>query len=650
MPTTTARSASHDSTKSSWAANAVLCLVVISCAAPSVTAQTTLEVVWGSVPTTSALGAVPRGCSCLSGNSPCTEFDCTCVCDLTAGSCDTNCCCDTECTAAEIARFTAADACLPDGPKESTTTYCTDLSKEALFGSINPKFRMVEVKQDSVVDDLMCVAVDNNPSKGSFFTDDGTGTTALLDAATGISTFETTPRTSTVSTASLYEVSDVVGAAELSGASLVPTGGGQLFVPRTGDSGACVDSSAVLFDIEQTASSCTRVLSGTWAERCASLDATNYITNLRVAKAPNSQVNDASTYVSITVSSAQDKSPTGVLTARGDLVNIASSLQQDRPWCSNAVVEIAYTFTHDGEGHVSAASATLVLGNVTVDGSFTTLQQKFSVAWATAAAVTTSLEAGNVIPRAMSGNPGYIAGKSVLAGVLASDPSGSGKQAINAYVDGLLLNDCAGAMTVPVTFGDSTTFGCTLTLTEAQLETYCTDKTQLANFGFTPTYVGAFGNADPLQTAEWVEVEKSVPAALSTVWQASSRSCSGIAVGLNVEFLTGEVGEVGNPQSKIIAARAQYATDTWTFKSRSSTQKFTIQSTVSFVPKAATDTKEYVPPAPPVLPELPNDLFYPFTLSPASGAGNRLGGVVAGAHVLVAVAVACVLAIVGTSL
>jgi len=116
-----------------------------------------------------------------------------------------------QCTAAEIARFTAADACLPDGPKESTTTYCTDLSKEALFGSINPKFRMVEVKQDSVVDDLMCVAVDNNPSKGSFFTDDGTGTTALLDAATGISTFETTPRTSTVSTASLYEVSDVVG-------------------------------------------------------------------------------------------------------------------------------------------------------------------------------------------------------------------------------------------------------------------------------------------------------------------------------------------------------------------------------------------------------------------------------------------------------
>ena len=107
---------------------------------------------------------------------------------------------------------------------------------------------------------------------------------------------------------------------------MVPTGGGQLFVPRTvrspcvhhgrasritayahlvaddqGDSGACVDSSAVLFDIEQTASSCTRVLSGTWAERCASLDATNYITNLRVAKAPNSQVNDASTYVSITV-------------------------------------------------------------------------------------------------------------------------------------------------------------------------------------------------------------------------------------------------------------------------------------------------------------------------------------------------------------
>ena len=35
--------------------------------------------------------------------------------------------------------------------------------------------------------------------------------------------------------------------------------------------------------------------------------------------------------------------------------------------------------------------------------------------------------------------------------------------------------------------------------------------------------------------------------------------------GLNIRFLTADVGELGNPQRKIVAAQAAYSLDTWQF-------------------------------------------------------------------------------------
>lgn len=70
---------------------------------------------------------------------------------------------------------------------------------------------MIVDAQDSVVDDLMCVAVDNNPSKGSFFTDPGAGSVALFDAATGLHSFKQPARSAAVSTSSFYEIGDAVG-------------------------------------------------------------------------------------------------------------------------------------------------------------------------------------------------------------------------------------------------------------------------------------------------------------------------------------------------------------------------------------------------------------------------------------------------------
>jgi len=82
---------------------------------------------------------------------------------------------------------------------------------------------------------------------------------------------------------------------------------GRVCVPCTlcvlvgqGGSGSCFDANTVPFAQDVPSSSCVRVLSGTSADRCASLDVSDFLTNLRIAKAPNSQISDVSTYVTVT--------------------------------------------------------------------------------------------------------------------------------------------------------------------------------------------------------------------------------------------------------------------------------------------------------------------------------------------------------------
>jgi hypothetical protein len=68
---------------------------------------------------------VPPSCDCWEtgrGDSDCEVFDCTCICDLTAGECDHNCCCDKECNEAQRQRFDAIQACLPEGAQNGEIT------------------------------------------------------------------------------------------------------------------------------------------------------------------------------------------------------------------------------------------------------------------------------------------------------------------------------------------------------------------------------------------------------------------------------------------------------------------------------------------------------------------------------------------------
>jgi hypothetical protein len=70
---------------------------------------------------------MPPGCTCrVSGvvnDERCEQFDCPCQCDIIAGACDMNCCCDQECSNEDLSSFSH---CLDEGGVHSMVKMCTE--------------------------------------------------------------------------------------------------------------------------------------------------------------------------------------------------------------------------------------------------------------------------------------------------------------------------------------------------------------------------------------------------------------------------------------------------------------------------------------------------------------------------------------------
>jgi hypothetical protein len=77
--------------------------------------------------------------------------------------------------------------------------------------------------------------------------------------------------------------------------------------------------------------------------------------------------------------------------------------------------------------------------------------------------------------------------------------------------------------------------------------------------------VGSFGNADPLDPAQWTPVDVS-SISVTPSWDASTQTCSNMVTGLHYQFLVGEAGEKANPQNKIVSALISYTVSDETFR------------------------------------------------------------------------------------
>lgn len=675
---------------------------------------------------------MPPGCSCRKTgdtDDECELFECGCICDLTAGMCDLNCCCDSECTDSQRERFEDKETCLNEGPAaggEITKCYSTKAVDQ-----VNHRYPLTaKGTAKSSIDRMLCVRFDNSDLRGEYYSDPGYPPSSTFDDSDGRKNFDypfvsNTAQTSAVD--QVYDTGDPIAAAFRLGENFVSAYGGSMPLPIANDaSGECVETQRADFGMPRS-SECHRVLDGDLSETCETLGSFRLASSLYVGTNAGATPAGASSWTQVEVrdvmwrdfgkeSSSSDNeilyeypgfnpespdcdasyrlsndptvSPTTsrpttlaptryptlspVMNATGidddddgtivrdddDFSVPAPSFQPTltfaptsecetgtfrrpaAPACRNALSEISYTFVYSGESRILSAYADLVLTDV--PSTATSLKQRFSVSYVSNAEVERKSDDANVVNRTRSGNPGYIFGRPVLAGK-------NHETYVSPRVDGLAIlgasgdTSCegSGATRVVVPFGSDTISGCILRLNRTGFRDFCqgrgphvvddalpryfnvssslvfhADRTDLAD-----DVVGIFGNADPLDSTQWIDIDvKAASAGDAASWDELRGTCTHAITSVNYRFLWAFVGAHTNPQPKIIAARIEFGTEDLVFHSDGTSaareESFPLQTTVTFKQRTK-GYDHYTPPSPPVAVSVPYDLWYPFKIESA---------------------------------
>jgi hypothetical protein len=224
--------------------------------------------------------------------------------------------------------------------------------------------------------------------------------------------------------------------------------------------------------------------------------------------------------------------------------------------------------------------------------------------------------------RNVSGSPGYVRGSPIVAGSIASLTQGTNTlQAIKQTVSGFTLyrgDDCSQMLPTTVTFDQDMISSCRLTLTLAQLKTICTnnDIPILAQVDSLYTYFGRFGDASLYNINEWVQMQQADGP--TATWDDTTSTCNALAAGTQYEFVIAQQGSTNNGQWKIAGVRRYRFPQKWKFNTEDpaiTTRPFWVQWRVRFVHLNGQSSGKSVAPIPNLLPQLPEDVFYPFTLS-----------------------------------
>jgi len=216
--------------------------------------------------------------------------------------------------------------------------------------------------------------------------------------------------------------------------------------------------------------------------------------------------------------------------------------------------------------------------------------------------------------------------------------STSTPKAVSALVSGLTTfstsdGSCSGggfdASGTVVGFGTDLSVGCTKSFTRASLKAFCatSNAADLATLttgkadqsmhvpqwlvdsvGDGQSLVGIYGNADPLDATQWMEVFNPKDSedfeAKSVAWKESESSCEGIPTSVNYEFMWSYSGSTDSPQAKISSVQVSYED-----KAKISfvkgvgegeTQDVQFMSTVTWV-YYERDSEVYSPPPPPII-------------------------------------------------
>ena len=338
--------------------------------------------------------------------------------------------------------------------------------------------------------------------------------------------------------------------------------------------------------------------------------------------------------------------------------------------CKQALKSICYEVRYDANFEILEIGARLELADVTATGF---IEQAYSIEFIgiSSPANGYSLASNNFVNRTRSGNPGYIFERPVLGGRIHPDND----KAIMAASKGFQVmsaptGECDIADPVNSNKGQTVGFGvdvsstCTISLRVDQLEQLCTSGvahsgdylfdyikgqdnpkipawiTTMYNTTFSEALsttgrsksgllLGIFGNADPLDKTQWIDVISLNLPTTQPSFVSASQTCTGFPTSTHYKIQWTNVGSTTNPQAKIMSAQVEHGTEPMRFMNTlaagaAETQKFPFTVTVEWQ-YYELDTELYSPPPPPIIFSVPYDVFYPFQIDNAAVRGGGGG-------------------------
>ncbi|XP_059114288.1 tectonic-3 [Peromyscus eremicus] len=563
-----------------------------------------------------------------------------CVCDLTPGTCDLNCCCDKDCDL--LHPRTVFSFCLP-GSVRSSSWVCVDNS--LIFRSNSPFPSRVFTDSSGITQ--FCVRVNNSKLNyfqklqtvnatnfealaaefgGQYFTltskaqpplafyrvslEKGVGESGFPDGAVGSVTLQY-PSYSEINHSQLLGDSKQATKLTFVSASFswavqsnlavskfvlyfIQAGDPILtYYPRwsvvsllrqpaaVGAGGFCAESNPAAF-LERKSTTCTRFFRDL-ASSCTSepaLDAATYH-NFRVLKVPRGMTDLQNTQLQVPVTLTSQTSPP----------LLAGNT------CQNIVSQVIYEIETNGTFGIQKVSVSFRQTSLTVRPG-ASLQQDFIIHFR---AFEQPMAA---FPTPRSGNPGYLIGKPLLA---LTDDFGHSMTLLQSNGNGL----CSDKRH-EIQFGVNTVSGCKLRPTEVNCSHLQREIYQALHGRPRPEYVAIFGNADPAQKGGWTRI-LSRNCSVSAV---NCTSCCFIPVSLEIQVLWAHIGLQSNPQAHVAGARFLYQCKSVQEHQRGI--EVSLTTLVNFVDI----TQKPVPPRdqPRTDWKLPFDFFYPFKVAFSRGA------------------------------